>query len=124
SRTPVFSRRPIRSIAMLATLMPMGVWAEPLAERQFEEVVVTASYLPIAPARSGNTITVIDRETLENRSPLAVTEVLRDVPGIAVSRNGMLGSSTQVRVRGAEANQLLVLIDGVEANDPSQGDEF
>jgi vitamin B12 transporter len=27
-------------------------------------------------------------------------------------------------VRGAEANHLLVTIDGVEANDPSQGDEF
>ena len=30
---------------------------------------------------------------------------------------------TQIRARGAEANHLLVLIDGVEANDPSQSDE-
>jgi vitamin B12 transporter len=41
-----------------------------------------------------------------------------------VSQVGVLGSQTQIRVRGAEANHLLVTIDGVEANDPSQGDEF
>jgi vitamin B12 transporter len=34
------------------------------------------------------------------------------------------GSQTQIRARGAEANHLLVLIDGVEANDPSQSDEL
>ena len=41
-----------------------------------------------------------------------------------MSQVGVLGSQTQIRVRGAEANHLLVTIDGVEANDPSQGDEF
>jgi vitamin B12 transporter len=41
-----------------------------------------------------------------------------------VSHVGTTGSQTQVRVRGAEANHVLVLIDGVRANDPASGDEF
>lgn len=92
--------------------------------KDIEETIVTASLLPIDPALVASSYTVIDREMLNNRAPLLVSDVLRNVPGMAVSRNGVLGSSTQVRVRGAEANHLLVLIDGVEANDPGQGDEF
>ena len=46
------------------------------------------------------------------------------MPGVAVSRSGGIGSQAQVRVRGAEANHLLVLIDGIEANDPAGNDEF
>ncbi|MDG1293617.1 MAG: TonB-dependent receptor, partial [Pseudomonadales bacterium] len=65
-----------------------------------------------------------DRDKIKNRAALSVSDLLRDVPGLAVSRSGVLGSATQIRVRGAEANHLLVLIDGVEANDPSQSDEL
>lgn len=53
-----------------------------------------------------------------------VTDVLRSVPGFSVSQSGATGSQTQVRVRGAEANHVLVLIDGIRANDPATGDEF
>jgi vitamin B12 transporter len=45
--------------------------------------------------------------------------VLRDVPGVAVSRIGAIGGQTQIPLRGAEANQALVLIDGIEVSDPS-----
>ena len=89
-----------------------------------EEVIVTASHLPVPIARSASSSTVITADQIHYRAPVLVSDLLRDVPGFAVSRNGALGSSTQVRVRGAEGNHLLVLIDGVEANDPSQGDEF
>ena len=43
-------------------------------------------------------------------------DALRLVPGFSVSRTGASGGLTQVRVRGAEGNQVLVVIDGVEAN--------
>ena len=41
-----------------------------------------------------------------------------------MSNAGGAGSQTQVRVRGAEANHILVLIDGARANDPATGDEI
>jgi vitamin B12 transporter len=94
------------------------------ADQNIEEVLVSASLFPIAASRSANAITVIDSEQLKNRAALSVSDLLRDVPGLAVSRSGVQGSQTQIRVRGAEANHLLVLIDGVEANDPSQSDEL
>ena len=94
------------------------------AEAEIQEVLVSASLIPIAASRSANAITVIDSEQLKLRAALSVSDLLRDVPGLAVSRSGVQGSQTQIRARGSEANHLLVLIDGVEANDPSQSDEL
>ncbi|MFQ5660642.1 MAG: TonB-dependent receptor plug domain-containing protein [Gammaproteobacteria bacterium] len=89
-----------------------------------ETLIVTASRTPLPASQIGSSFTVIRDEQLRDRQVAPVSEVLRDVPGFAVSRSGVLGSATQIRVRGAEANQVLVLIDGVEANDPAQGGEF
>ena len=119
----------IRSIATAASVsllsvLPFSAQGQTAQQAEIEEVLVSASLLPIAASRSANAITVIDSEQLKNRAALSVSDLLRDVPGLAVSRSGVQGSATQIRVRGAEANHLLVLIDGVEANDPSQSDEL
>ena len=89
-----------------------------------EVVVVSASRVPVPVTTIGSGTTVITRAEIERRNPRFVSDLLRDVPGVAVTRNGGAGSQTQVRVRGAEGNHVLVLIDGVEANDFSQADEF
>jgi vitamin B12 transporter len=61
---------------------------------------------------------------MERRQTPFVADLLRDIPGFAVSRSGALGAQTQVRVRGSEANHVLVFVDGVEVNDPAIGDGF
>ncbi len=91
---------------------------------EVDTIVVTASRSPIAKANLGSSTTVITREQIELRQARYVTDLLRAVPGFVVSQVGTTGSQTQVRVRGAEANHVLVLIDGVRANDPASGDEF
>jgi vitamin B12 transporter len=109
---------------MLAGSLVLSLSLAAQADNNIEEVLVSASLLPISATRSANAITVIDSEQLKNRAAISVSDLLRDIPGLAVSRSGVQGSQTQIRVRGAEANHLLVLIDGVEANDPSQSDEL
>ena len=92
------------------------------APKELDDLVVSASRSPVFRDQSGSSITVIDREQLERRQSVLLLDVLRDVPGVAVSRSGTFGSTAQVRMRGSEANHVLVIIDGVEINDPSQGD--
>jgi vitamin B12 transporter len=70
----------------------------------------------------GSSYTLLDAQALENRQTRIVSDILRDVPGIAVSRSGAVGGMTQVRLRGTEANHTLVLIDGIEASDPFLGE--
>jgi vitamin B12 transporter len=52
-----------------------------------------------------------------------VTDVLRIAPGVAVAAAGPRGSQTQIRLRGAEANHTLLVIDGIRFNDPAAGNE-
>lgn len=70
----------------------------------------------------GSSYTLLGAEDLENRQTRVVSDILRDVPGVAVSRSGGVGGFTQVRLRGTEANHTLVLIDGIEASDPFLGE--
>ncbi len=62
---------------------------------------------------------VITAEQLEQRQTRDIADVLRDVPGVAVA--GVAGQ-IQVRLRGAEANHVLVLVDGIEVSDPFAGE--
>ena len=89
-----------------------------------DEIVVTASRSGDAIKRDllGSSITVIDSKALEDRQVRIVSDVLRDVPGVAVNRTGAVGNLTQVRIRGTEGNHVLVIIDGIKADDPYQGE--
>jgi vitamin B12 transporter len=89
-----------------------------------ETVLVHAARQPINASASGSAVTVLDRELLQQRQSAPLAEILRSVPGLAVSRVGVVGSQSQIRMRGGEANQVLVFIDGIRANDPAQNDEF
>ena len=89
-----------------------------------ETITVTASRLPLSLNQIGAAVTVIDQETIRNQGAQTLADLLLGYPGISVSRQGPNGTLTQVRMRGAEANHVLVLIDGVEANDVTQGSEF
>ena len=91
---------------------------------ELDDMVVTAGLQPISINDVASSITIISREEIEQRQVKYLSDLLRDVPGFAVSQAGGPGTQTQVRVRGAEANHLLVLIDGVRANDPALSDEF
>ncbi|WP_081991848.1 TonB-dependent receptor plug domain-containing protein [Inquilinus limosus] len=87
-------------------------------------IVVTANRTPTPATEVGSAVTVITRQELEDRQIRQLSDALRQVPGVAVSRAGPAGQTTQIRIRGAESNQALVLIDGVEVNDPSAESDF
>lgn len=89
-----------------------------------ETLVVRAAREPIPATDSGNAVSVLSEELLNSRQTASLAEILRSVPGAAISRSGVVGSQTQLRLRGAESNHVLVFIDGVRANDPSQNGEF
>ena len=72
-------------------------------------------------ATFGSSATILRAEDLRDRQTQQVSDILRDVPGIAVSRTGPVGGLTQVRIRGAEGNHTLVMIDGIEASDATFG---
>ena len=91
---------------------------------QLDNIVVTAARSPVSRAEISSSVSVIDRKMIDNRQSIFALDLLRDMPGVQVSRSGGYGKQTQLRMRGAEANQVLVMIDGIEVIDPAAGDEF
>lgn len=109
------------------SLIPLLAATPALAETGATDdtnIVVTASRSGDAiPADLiGSSITVLDSEALENRQTRVLSDVLRDVPGVAVNRTGAIGGLTQIRIRGSEGNHVLVFIDGIKASDPFHGE--
>ena len=89
------------------------------------DFVVTATRTPQAIGRAGSAITVITADEIAKESPKNIVDALRRSPGLSVVEAGGPGGTTTVRIRGAEAGQTLVLIDGVRVNDPaSASNEF
>src|SRR5262249_6520746 len=70
----------------------------------------------------GGAVTVITGDDLRKQQVRTVADALRSLPGVAVSRTGNEGGLTQVRIRGAEGNHTLVIIDGIPANNATTGE--
>lgn len=89
-----------------------------------EEVLVLANHLPSNVKTVGSSVSAINVGDFARQANFDVSQLLRTIPNMSVNRAGPLGALTQVRIRGAEANHTLVLIDGVEVNDVGNGSEF
>ena len=95
-----------------------------IAEEILPNISVTASRTPVEVQYSPTAITIITAEQIAESKAVYVSEVLQSVAGLNVSRTGGPANLTQLRMRGGEANHVLVLIDGIEANKLSSGSEF
>ena len=87
-----------------------------------ERIVVTADFEALPRDEVGSSVTTIEHEEIERRGYRTVLELLRTVPGVEVTHGGGPGKVATARVRGGDASQTLVLIDGVRVNDSTTGD--
>lgn len=88
------------------------------AEESSPQIVVTATRIAAPIDQVASSITVVTGAEIERKGQKTVGEVLRSVPGVDVVRSGGAGGNTVVFLRGANSEHTLVLIDGVEANNP------
>ncbi|WBU56688.1 TonB-dependent receptor plug domain-containing protein [Paracoccus sediminicola] len=98
-------------------LLP-GLAASQETPIMLDMIYLDAGLSPLEAQAYGRAHSVVTRDEIEARGVRSVQDALRGLPGLAVSSSG--ASNTQLRIRGAEANHTLILIDGVRA---SAGDE-
>ena len=113
-----------KTLFVVGALLAFASTANAQEISKLDQILVTGSRTPLTVRQTGSAVSVFTRDQIERREARNVAELLRTVPGFSVSHSGVTGSQTQVRVRGAEANHVLVMIDGVRATDPATGDEF
>ncbi|MFQ5607852.1 MAG: TonB-dependent receptor, partial [Candidatus Zixiibacteriota bacterium] len=105
-------------------LLALG-FSQSFAENEGDEVyslppIVVVADLAETPAdQVGSSVTTITREEIERSQKNSVLDLLREVPGLDVVRSGGPGGQTSVFMRGGASEHTLVLVDGVEMNDPS-----
>jgi vitamin B12 transporter len=86
-----------------------------------DTVVVTANRMP---QRADDVIpdtVVIGSEDIARAGAGSVADVLRRQRGIEIGRNGGAGTNTTVFLRGANSNQVVVLVDGVRIGAATTG---
>lgn len=97
------------------------IWAQDKeigAKYDLGEVLVTATKTPTYQAETGSSTTVITADDLKKKGKRTVLEVLRDVPGVSVMQSGSFGGGTSIYLRGTKPGHTLVMLDGIELNDP------
>jgi vitamin B12 transporter len=82
------------------------------------EIVVSATRIETPAKEIASSITVITRLDLEKSKKSTVLEFLQDVLGTAVIQNGGKGSASSTLLRGSNSEHVLIMLDGVELNDP------
>jgi vitamin B12 transporter len=85
-----------------------------LAPALEETIVVTADRTSGPAERVTDSVTVISAATLRRTQAASLADALRDVAGISIVRSGSPGHGTSAFLRGANPDQLLVLVDGVK----------
>ncbi len=105
----------------LLPLVLIALWSPSLpAAQDIETLIITASRIPQPLHTLGSSVTVIDLDDWRGTGA-ALSDVLREIPGISISQSGGSGALTTLRMRGGESNHTRILLDGIELSDPTSG---
>lgn len=106
----------LKTLAALLPLLPFcpaHAGENPMA---LDPMVVTATRQAMRASEVLSDITVIDREELEKNGQGSVADLLARQSGLQIASNGGPGTTTSFYVRGANAAQTLILVDGLPIN--------
>ncbi len=84
------------------------------------ETIVTGTRIPTPAERVPASITVLTRREIEERGYQTLAEALVSVPGLRIAQLGGPGQQASAFLRGTNSRHVLVLLDGVPLNDPSE----
>ena len=108
------------ALAVVSTFSSIAQ-AQNAAEPALAAVLVTAARAPQAGVDVIADHVVISAEDIERSGATNVIDLLQKQRGIEVTRNGGPGASSQVFIRGGDARQSVVLIDGVRIGSSTTG---
>jgi len=108
----------IRISALTLAFLPAPLLAQTAATP--DTIIVTALRTPVEHDRVASSVTVLDLADIQLAQPVALTDLLARTPGIALTRDGGYGETTELRIRGAGPDQTVLVIDGMRMTDQTQ----
>lgn len=110
-----------RSIAAAATVGGVASNIFAATPETVDPVVVTAARIAQPVSDVIGSVSVITRADIQRRQVQSVQDLLRGETGIDIANNGGLGKLSSVFIRGAEADQVLVLVNGIRVGSVTAG---
>jgi len=95
--------------------------SQTITQESLDEVVVSDSRFELKRENSGKTVIKISKQEIENNQGRTISELINTKSGIEINGSrSNAGQNLGVYVRGGRNRQVLVLIDGIQVNDPSE----
>ena len=82
-----------------------------------DQITVSANRVLTPVNETGAIVDVIDEEIIQNKKATFLTQILSTTPGISVSQNGPVGSTTEIKIRGYGSKYIKVYYDGIDIAD-------
>jgi len=90
-------------------------------EEQLEEIIITSSRIELPFSKNSKTLKIITSSDIKNSVATNVTELLQQYAGIDIVQRGSKGMQADLKIRGGNFEQTLILIDGIKTDDPQTG---
>ena len=111
----------LQTLSLAVTMSLSGAALAEEAATDLDQVVVTATRTPIALEDSVVPVQVIDHADIERSQSTSLMDLLRGRAGVDIVNQGGPGKLSSIFLRGAAANQVLVLVDGVRMGSATTG---
>lgn len=87
--------------------------------QEAKQIVVTGTMLDSELENSGSSVSVLTRQELKDGQYRNALNAIRQLPGVDVVQSGGNGGNAGVFLRGGNSEHTLVLLDGIELNNPA-----
>lgn len=111
----------MKRVLILLTMMVAFSNASFSQVPELDPVLISSSMQQKRIRETGRNIAILTKEDIKNIPANSLDELLRFVPGIEVQQRGPQGSQSDLIIRGGTFQQVLVVIDGMRANEPLTG---
>lgn len=107
-------------VALCVLSLPLSTFAQDSSkDEKANPIIVSASRLETRASDVASSVTVIDSEEIQKGQYTTVLQALRKVPGLDLVQSGGAGGNVAAFLRGANSEHTLVLLDGIELNNPA-----
>ncbi len=119
----------VLSVATLGTICPVraeqGARTEETKnepdDKELQEVTITGTMAPLTQLQSARIVSVVSRAEVEQAGVQSVNDLLKLVSSVDVRQRGGFGIQTDISIDGGTYEQVTILLNGVNINNPHTG---
>jgi iron complex outermembrane receptor protein len=96
-------------------------FAQSKSKEQLEEVIINSARIDVPFSKNSKQVVIITTDEIKKTAVTSLTDLLQGIEGIDVIKRGTNGMQADIKIRGGNFQQTLILIDGFKTEDPQTG---